>query len=739
MGLKRWRQLGLALVAALLALSAAILVYPEHRARALLPANGIVVERGFVGNNKPASYEARESIRKSPALATWSNWLPALGGTVPAEAHSQAFRLPKHLVVPYSGFAGESGNRLYVECIASKATLDVAIARTNTQWSEAVVSPPRGWCAGEARIVASSPGSAYFLAFGTPYRIGTVSWLKTRFVGLLSLFVILFGCVAGFCLLGSRMALRRVPAADPLVAGFIALGLLGFAFFFAFQAGRVAAALASVVVSLLALRAIARFHRDPGPLAAWRLPLIAWFCVALFCFALLHAADNGAGAWLANARFAPVRWSSDNQLPMLAGEFLARKSLLELRFDHWLLSDRTPLSYGLHAWLRATSLLPTLGNDGQHLAPQVHGAIGIIINTAWVPIAVHLLAAIGFGARRIVLALAMATLLPFCLFNSIYAWPKLLGGAFGLLAIWVLLLRDRERAAQRGWVAAAALSALALLSHGGALFGILAMLLFALFVRGLPGLRTALACAAVVLALLGPWTAWQRLVQPPGNALVKQAFAGTLGWDDPPGMGVLATVQRSYARIDAATWLRMKVEGLRSLTLPPEPMTCSQGEMAKDAHGIGLWRVTDFIAPIPSLRFLWLGLLVLPGMLATAEGRKRARPALVLLGCGLAGVGLSLLLAWDCHIVHTQSYQSLLAIAFGLLALLLQLGPRWLAAIGAFCVLGYGLLVWVVDPLRNGFGLDPIALAVSALLLLLPLLAWRRTYNDGPTEPTPSQ
>jgi len=735
---ERWRRPGQVLVGALLALSAAILVYPEHLPRALLPVDGIVSERGFTRTDVPTSYEARESIRKSPALATWRNWEPARG-TVPGTAHSRAFRLPKHLVVPYAGFAGQSGNRLYVECIASKATLDVAIARTNTQWSEAVVSPPRGWCPGEARLVASGPGSVHYVAFGTPYRIGTVSWLKTRFFGLLSLFVLLFGCVAGACLLAAQVARRRLPEADPLVAGFVALGVLGFAFFFAFQAGRVAASLASVAVSLLALRAIWRFHREPGALAAWRLPLAAWFCVALFCFALLHAADNGAGAWLANARFSPVRWSSDNQLPMLAGEYLVRKSLAEIQIAPWLVSDRTPLSYGLHAWLRATSLLPTLGNDGNHLAPQIHGAIGIIINTIWVPIAVHLLASLGFGARRIVLAVAMAGLLPFCLFNSIYAWPKLLGGAFGLLALWVLLLRDRGNSRQAGWVAAAALSALALLSHGGTLFGILAMLLFALFLRGLPPMRTLLACAAVVLALLGPWTAWQKLVQPPGNALVKQAFAGTFGWDDPPGMGVLATVQRSYARIDAATWLRMKVDGLRSLALPPEPMTCSQGEMAPGAHGIGAWRVTDFIAPVPSLRFLWLGLLVLPGLLATAEGRKRARPALVLLGCGLAGVGLSLLLTWDCHIIHTQSYQSLLAIVFGLLVLLLQLGPRWLGTVAAPCVLGYGLLVWVLDPLRGGFGLDPVALAASALLLLLPLLAWRRTYNDGPTEPSPSQ
>ena len=46
-------------------------------------------------------------------------------------------------------------------------------------------------------------------------------------------------------------------------------------------------------------------HRADAML--WQWPLLAWFAVALFYLLLLFAGDNGAGAWLANSRFAPLR------------------------------------------------------------------------------------------------------------------------------------------------------------------------------------------------------------------------------------------------------------------------------------------------------------------------------------------------------------------------------------------------------------------------------------------------
>ena len=335
---------------------------------------------------------------------------------------------------------------------------------------------------------------------------------------------------------------------------------------------------------------------------------------------------------------------------------------------------------------------------------------------------VHVLRKLGLGARRLALAIFVAALLPFCLFNSSFIWPKLLGGSFGLLAIWVLLLRkppeaaDKGEARNHGWLAAALLSALAMLCHGGTVFGILAMLLLAPFLRGIPGPRTMFACALGVALLLGPWSAWQKLVNPPGTALMKSVFAGTYGFDEPQ-MGVLDTIKRSYAGLDRQKWLGMKADGLRSIVLPATAQTCGQGEMSEGASGIGEWRVIDFISLFPSLRFLWLGLLAVPVVLLRGGAREGLRAPLLLLGVGLLGVAIDILVAWDCQIIHTQSYESVLAIIAGLLLLLLRLPQRWPALVVATLSIGYTLWVWVLDPLKLGTYLDPIALAACALLL----------------------
>jgi hypothetical protein len=99
--------------------------------------------------------------------------------------------------------------------------------------------------------------------------------------------------------------------------------------------------------------------------------------------------------------------------------------------------------------------------------------------------------------------------------------------------------------------------------------------------------------------------------------------------------------------------------------------------------------------------------------------------AFALLGVGLLGVGVDLVAAWDCQIIHTQSYQSILAIALGLLLLLAD-APRALrnAALGA--TFAYALAAWIVDPLLQALRVDAIALAAfAAILAWAALRAWR--------------
>lgn len=731
------KRAAIALLILLILTSLAIAIAPEAQPRPLIPASGVIIDRGFIETDSPRDFEVRKGMLESPYFKVWRSWNPT-EGSVPGNAHTIGFRMPAHMAIAYQGFAGEVGIDFYLECIGSGERLDIASARTNTQWSEVLVSRPPNWCAGDSRLVVHSDSHDNYIAFGTPFKVSTLASLKTRALGLFATFLLAFCLIVGVCLASTALLRRMLPESDPIALGMIGLGAIGYAMFFIFYfaspTGRLVVSLfAQIIAAVWAVRWLLCFRHSPthGPsvmhvaVAAWRAPVISWLLVSTSYFLLLYSVDNGAGPWLANARFAPVRWSTDNQLPMLIGEYLTRLELSNLDLGPWLVSDRTPLSYGLHAWLRSASVLLTRGNDGAHIAPYIHTMIGVVLNTAWVPVLTHILRSLGLVHRNVLVVVATATFAPFCLFNSIYIWPKLLGGSFGLLAIWVLLVEPRvnpegqER--ERRWVVAAVLSALALLSHGGTVFGIVAMLLLAFCFLPMPSLRSLMKSGMVAAAFLLPWMLWQGLEQPHGNALLKSVFAGTYGFDE-RSVGVFETIQRSYQGITLSDWLGMKLGALKSLSYSPTPANCGYGEMVAGSSGMDAWRISDFLSLAPSLGFLWLGLLALTMPALRKLAQPDYRPACIFLGVGLLGVLIDVLLAWDCQIIHTQSYQSILSIMIGLLLLILKLRPAGLGLAAVSLTIGYGMIVWVYDPIADALRVDSMAL--SGYILLAAATGW---------------
>src|SRR5262249_57550285 len=54
--------------------------------------------------------------------------------------------------------------------------------------------------------------------------------------------------------------------------------------------------------------------------------------------------DNGGDRWAGNALFTPLRWSSDNQIPIWFADALYHGARPEtIRWGPWLASDREPL------------------------------------------------------------------------------------------------------------------------------------------------------------------------------------------------------------------------------------------------------------------------------------------------------------------------------------------------------------------------------------------------------------
>ena len=393
-------------------------------------------------------------------------------------------------------------------------------------------------------------------------------------------------------------------------------------------------------------------------------------------------------------------------LPMQISEYLFRGwDVRSLDLGPWLVSDRPPLAYGLMSTLRLISWTVAAHGDGSAMFYQYHLISGIVINALWIVALYYLLSELNIRKNTLLLLALVVGLTPFAIFNSVFIWPKMLGAAFGLLAFTLLFEpskwteNNQHFDFNKSLIWAALLSGLALVSHGGTAFGVIAAVLVSLWYRGMPSLRLSLAAASVGLLVLLPWTLWQHLEQPPGNALIKYALSGNFGFND-KAKSVFATVMDSYSKLTLTSWAEMKLKALR-VVFDGYGSTCGTQELDPVTTIFGHLRSNDFFYLGPSLRFLSLGIIPLIIGIKDAKNskiQKLVHFARLMVGTGTLAVGLYCLFAFDCYINHMQSYQSILEIILGL-AIVLHKSDRWYLTLPVYLSVLYGTIVWIIDPI----------------------------------------
>ena len=726
------------LAAALFLVVGALIAWPEADAKLLVPPDGWEVNGGFVVT-RPDTNEVRASVLNNRQARYWRSWDPQ-SGSQPGKVRSKPFKANGQIVVPYNGFAGDADIATYLECIGNGEKLYLATGRNNTQWSEVFLDPAHGWCGGDMRVVAESSSTQNYVSIGTPFQVTRLSTFKQSTLAALWFLVLAWATIAGCFLAITQYVSRKNWGIDPVAAGLIGVGLIGYLQFFIFwSAPNLGDALAFALV-LFGLYAttrhlLARINRVSS--AQRMLPDISqapglWILVGATLLTLSLIVDAGTGPWSMNGRFTPVRWSSDNQIPSIVSDILvsgkhnAVSSMLP-----WTIADRPPLSYGWHASLQAVLVHFTHGNDGGHIGYLYQLATGVVLNTSWVALVCLLLARLAISRLSCIAIILVAVLSPLFLFNSLYIWPKLLSGTFTLMAAWMLLGIDRPgtqiREDNRALITAAILSAMGLLTHGGSAFGIISILILATLYRGLPSLKGGLAAASIAIVLLLPWSLWQSGVAPPGNALIKAAFAGTFGFGEEK-MSVVDTLMRSYQGIGLDNWLEKKRDAVLTLMFGLRN-TCGLGEMGASHSLIDRWRGSDFYYVVPSLNFLLFGFFaVLAGAIKRSQDDvTRAARKLVLFG--VTTLALSALITWDCHINHHQSYQALMALQLGLMVALASSGRAGWFLLGANIL--YGMVVWVIEPLNHFPRFDYVATILFAVCLLAWIVTLRSARTSG--------
>jgi hypothetical protein len=391
--------------------------------------------------------------------------------------------------------------------------------------------------------------------------------------------------------------------------------------------------------------------------------------------------------------------ASDNYLPFFFADalFLHGHEGPPAHLADWLSSDRPPLQSGFVLAQRV------FGGE-----PYLHyQVLGVILQQLWIVGLWSLLSATRVRAATRALVIVALLLSDVAIVNGFFIWPKLLSAAYVLASGAVILTGQwtTARSDLRFAVVVAALFALALLSHGGSIFGIIPLIVVAA-ARGIPDRRWIAAGVVTGLLLLVPWSLYQQYEDPPGNRLIKWLVAGVVLPDDRTSFQAF---KDSYAAVGISGAVQNKIENFRTMAgngqvlahIVQATQFASSGDFAR---AIRLVRADRFFTFLPSLGVFALAPLL---MLVLRTRGRRSRDewtfALRCFGCAIIGC-----LVWGVLIfgppgpvtvLHAGGYALPILALAGCVAGLCAVAPQ-LATWAVVChsAIALALYVPVLDP-----------------------------------------
>ncbi len=496
--------------------------------------------------------------------------------------------------------------------------------------------------------------------------------------------------------LGALIALG--VASGVVIAGYIAAPLLG-----------EAVAYATIALPVLCLARTRGLLHRASTLNRQLLPPLA---LSLFVLWIgLYPFDWDGQDWQVPAD----RWRQlpmDAWLPLTFSNMTAAGRLDVPMIGDWLSSDRPPLQSGLylaffHSWMPAGGLIyQALSTWAQTLV-----LVPLLAMTARLS-----------GPRQRAAILFALALSPLMLVNALFVWPKLFAAAFCAIFHWSLFNQDRNTGPAR-WLMAGLAAALAMLAHGGALFALVGSTAAFLLLHRMKALPVLLKTGALSIAAYLPWVGYQRIIDPPGDRLLKWHFAGHVPVTDQSFPEVL---RAAYSNLGFGQWLEGRAANLGSI------LHGSFG-FYPDALSLVWSRSPEAINRVVGESFfygaysMWFAspLLLLPcalyGYLHRHDARKVNVPwDLVLAAVASFAFWIVMIYEPGQTVIHQGAYFSFLASMFLILMMVARCFPLALYVVVALNVL-VALMAYIFDqPLRDASSVIYIGLSsVLACMLLI--------------------
>lgn len=604
------------------------------------------------------------------------------------ERQSDHLRIP--LIVPGKDYPGEIWRRFYWPLPSSARGRKVTLV-----------------------AVDNAPGAAGWLGVGTPRSFSYAALIHRqlpadfRFVVYFLLNFLLF-LIPGFA--AACLIIWKWPAAFRYALVVLVLGsaILGYLSFYAFLFSKTGGKLLVFAIYLSALTviglAIWRYQSNVKNLAKkvaepFAIAAVTGLCYLCFTFMFINPMATG-GAYL-DGRFFTPQMPGDNIIPLFFAQRLYdQKPLRPFCCGGWLSSDRPPLQTGIFLMQRPLSPTGNVDLDYQLVATT--------LQTLWICGVWFLLTTLGVDAIQIRRAIVLLIFSGCIFYNTVYTWPKFLAGTLVLFfaGILVELIRSRRAAAYLDTIVAALCLGLALVSHPGSLFSLVALPFVLFRFRPLFPVRQLALVLPILLAFLLPWMAYQKFVDPPGNRLIKWHLAGHSEIEPSPPMEVIrkAYATYSWSQLAALRWSNIKLLagfqpfglygsfGLQDWTTRNGGLEIDQvaSESSRSAQRDAIWDA--------------VGLLNI-GWFAAAYFffKKRSKPKVPYSGWFLLIVAVNMLF-W-CLVefgpqfttIATCSFGDFLLLCVGLLGFILELPTFAVFSILAVQIFNF-FVVWVCSP-----------------------------------------
>jgi len=481
---------------------------------------------------------------------------------------SGSFLAPANIIVFLSGYPSLGGNRLYLQDIRSNRQLTLIIRKDPGQtWQRYIWELPKDWRGSAVRFVAnhSATGLQSWLGLTVPRGITSSAKIEKSLsrASVFLLIILLEG--AGFLLPGVALALwlnSRYGFAETqfVCISLVGSGASGYLLFWVYLLSARSGRAISIFVLLASLATIFYAAKISRGLAHSR--QLAAFVLLMFLtttfytglgFLYERAEDPVTQAQLRFVHPLPI----DNAVPYLFADKLYHSDPVRpFLLGDWKSSDRPPLQTGIALLQFPMWSFKTRGLDYQIL--------GTFLQSMWVVPIWGLVNSLLPDRRVNVTVFAFCLLSGFFLVHTFYVWPKLLAATYFLLALWVLGYSQGKisiATPMNAGIAGAAIG-LALLSHGGVVFSVIALGIIVLATRKFPPLRSVLSGILMLSFFLLPWTIYQKFYDPPGDRLLKWHLAGATKLDSRPFLQVLT---QAYSIPAASAIVQNKLQNIRTL------------------------------------------------------------------------------------------------------------------------------------------------------------------------------